>query len=91
MAPEVKVVLYDLAGDELTAGLLDGSLHLAVMIERTDAASIGLHYEELRPLSRRGAGAPVRKPQIDTRSQGRGRTAGSIPAAWLFGVLQDLG
>jgi len=61
MAPEVKVVLYDLAGDELTAGLLDGSLHLAVMIERTDAASIGLHYEELRPLSRRGAGAPVRK------------------------------
>ena len=36
-APEVKVVLHDLAGDELTAGLLDGSLHLAVMIERTDA------------------------------------------------------
>ena len=47
-APEVKVVLHDLAGDELTAGLLDGSLHLAVMIERTDAESIGLHYEELR-------------------------------------------
>jgi DNA-binding transcriptional LysR family regulator len=47
-APEVKVVLHDLAGDELTAGLLDGSVHLAVMIERTDAASIGLHYEELR-------------------------------------------
>src|ERR1700751_5447113 len=48
MVPEVKIFLHDLAGDELTAGLLDGSLHLAVMIKRTDAASIGLHYEELR-------------------------------------------
>ena len=47
-APEVEVVLHDLTGDELTAGLLDGSLHLAVMVERTDAESIGLHYEELR-------------------------------------------
>lgn len=46
--PGVKVTLHDLAGDELTTGLLNGSLHLAMMAERTDMTAIGLQYEELR-------------------------------------------
>jgi DNA-binding transcriptional LysR family regulator len=46
--PGVKVTLHDLAGDELTAGLLNGSLQLAVMVERADADALGLHYEELQ-------------------------------------------
>jgi DNA-binding transcriptional LysR family regulator len=46
--PGVKIVLHDLAGDELNAGLLDGSLHLAVMVERADEGSLGLKFEELR-------------------------------------------
>jgi DNA-binding transcriptional LysR family regulator len=46
--PGVKIILHDLAGDELNAGLLDGSLQLAVMVERADETSLGLRFEELR-------------------------------------------
>jgi len=48
LVPGVKVILHDLAGDELNAGLLDGALQLAVMVERPDESAIGLHFEELR-------------------------------------------
>jgi DNA-binding transcriptional LysR family regulator len=47
-APRVKVVLHDLAGDELCAGLLAGSLELAVMVQPTGASADGLAFEELR-------------------------------------------
>jgi DNA-binding transcriptional LysR family regulator len=47
-APRVKVVLHDLAGDELCAGLLDGSLEVAVMAQPTGALAAGLAFEELR-------------------------------------------
>lgn len=46
--PGVKIVLHDLAGDELNAGLVDGSLHLAVMVEQANEISLGLKFEELR-------------------------------------------
>jgi len=45
--PGVKVILHDLAGDELIGGLREGSLHMAVMAERIGAASLGLRFEEL--------------------------------------------
>jgi DNA-binding transcriptional LysR family regulator len=45
--PGVKVILHDLAGDEIIGGLLDGSLHLAVMAERIGATALGLRFEEL--------------------------------------------
>lgn len=48
IAPGVKVVLHDLAGDELMTGLLDGSLELAVTVEHTEEAATGINYEELR-------------------------------------------
>ena len=47
-APGVKVTLHDLAGDELIAGLLDGSLELAVTVEHTEEGGAGILYEELR-------------------------------------------
>ncbi|GEP42969.1 LysR family transcriptional regulator [Brevifollis gellanilyticus] len=47
-APSVKVVLHDLAGDELTSGLHDGSLELAVMIQPSLESGAGLEFEELR-------------------------------------------
>lgn len=47
-APGVKVILHDLAGDELIAGLLNGSLELAVTVEHTDDAEAGIEFEELR-------------------------------------------
>lgn len=46
--PVVKITLHDLAGDELSAGLVDGSLQLAVMVERLDEASLGISFEELQ-------------------------------------------
>ena len=46
--PAVKVILREVTGDELTAGLLDGSLHLGVTVERMDEAALGLVFEELR-------------------------------------------
>jgi DNA-binding transcriptional LysR family regulator len=46
--PGVRVVLHDLAGDEMTEGVLDGTLHLAVMVERFGGMPNGLTFEELR-------------------------------------------
>lgn len=48
LAPGVKVILHDLAGDELMMGLLDGLLELALTVEHTDEAATGIEYEELR-------------------------------------------
>ncbi|HEY5894339.1 MAG TPA: LysR substrate-binding domain-containing protein [Chthoniobacterales bacterium] len=47
-APRVRVILHDLAGDELIAGLLDGTLELAVTVEHTDESVPGIEFEELR-------------------------------------------
>jgi DNA-binding transcriptional LysR family regulator len=45
--PHVKVVLHDLAGDELCTGLLEGPLQLAVMVQPTGGSAAGLAFEEL--------------------------------------------
>lgn len=58
-APQVKVVLHDLAGDEIVTGLLDGSLELAVMVEPTDESVAGLEFEELRRYPFRVATSPA--------------------------------
>jgi DNA-binding transcriptional LysR family regulator len=50
-APRVKVILHDLAGDELIEGLLNGTLELAVMGKHTDEAATGIEFEELRRYS----------------------------------------
>lgn len=47
-APQVRVVLHDLAGDELVAGLQEGSLELALMVQPTGVQEEGLEFEELR-------------------------------------------
>lgn len=47
-APRVKVVLHDLAGDELIAGLLNGTLELAITVRYTDGSATGTEFEELR-------------------------------------------
>lgn len=47
-APQVRVVLHDLAGDELVAGLLEGSLELALMVQPTGAQVDGIEFEVLR-------------------------------------------
>jgi DNA-binding transcriptional LysR family regulator len=47
-APGVKVTLHDLAGDELCAGLHQGLLEIAVMIEPSAESAVGLHFEELK-------------------------------------------
>jgi DNA-binding transcriptional LysR family regulator len=46
--PGVKVTLHDLAGDELVANLLAGSLELAVMIQPTGEQQAGITFEMLR-------------------------------------------
>jgi len=46
--PRVKVVLHDLAGDELIAGLLNGTLELAITVRYTDGSATGTEFEELR-------------------------------------------
>lgn len=47
-APGVKVILHDLAGDELSTGLHDGSLEIAVMIQPSAESAAGLEFEELK-------------------------------------------
>ncbi|RBP44385.1 DNA-binding transcriptional LysR family regulator [Roseimicrobium gellanilyticum] len=48
-APRVHVVLHDLAGDEMYAGLREGALHLAITAQSAwDAPITGVAYEELR-------------------------------------------
>lgn len=46
--PRVKISLHDLAGDELYAGLRDGSLDLALIAQSSENAGSGLHFELLR-------------------------------------------
>ena len=49
LAPGVKLVLHDLAGDELVEGLRDGTLDLSLMLRPTEAmAAGGLKFELLR-------------------------------------------
>ncbi|WP_395751385.1 LysR family transcriptional regulator [Prosthecobacter sp.] len=47
-APGVKVVLHDLAGDELCEGLHRGRLEIAVMIQPSAESGAGLEFEELK-------------------------------------------
>ena len=46
--PRVKVMLHDLAGDELVDGLKSGTLELAVLVEPTGEQTAGIEFEELR-------------------------------------------
>lgn len=46
--PGVKVVLHDLAGDELVDGLKNGTLELAVMVAPSGEQMVGLSFESLR-------------------------------------------
>jgi DNA-binding transcriptional LysR family regulator len=49
VAPRVQVVLHDLAGDEMYAGLREGTLHVAITAQSASNAPItGVTYEELR-------------------------------------------
>ena len=47
-APRVRVVLHDLASDEMIARLLDGTLHLGITVEPGAEVSGDIHFEELR-------------------------------------------
>lgn len=47
-APGVKVILHDLASDELCTGLRDGTLQLAVMVQPSEEGAAGMEFEELR-------------------------------------------
>lgn len=47
-SPGVRLVLHDLAGDEIYAGLLNGSLELGVTVEHTEEGATGIEFEELR-------------------------------------------
>ena len=44
----VKVVLHDLSSDELIAGLHNGTLELAVMVQLTGEQTVGIEFELLR-------------------------------------------
>jgi DNA-binding transcriptional LysR family regulator len=46
-APRVRVILHDLASQELIAGLLDGSLDIAITVEQVDEPTAGIEFEEL--------------------------------------------
>lgn len=46
-SPRVKVILHDLAGDELCAGLREGSLELAVTVRHPREEGLGITFEEL--------------------------------------------
>src|SRR5262249_46844683 len=46
--PRVKLVLHDLATDELIAGLRDGNLELAVVVEPIGEQTAGIEFEILR-------------------------------------------
>src|SRR5262245_18592702 len=47
-APRVKVVLHDLASQEIVTGLLGGTLELAVTVEDEGEHPAGIEFEELR-------------------------------------------
>src|SRR6476620_2546843 len=46
--PRVKVVLHDLASDELITGLQNATLELAVMVQLTGEQTAGIEFEVLR-------------------------------------------
>jgi len=46
--PRVKVLLHDLASDELIAGLQSGTLELAIMVQPADDQTAGIQFEVLR-------------------------------------------
>src|SRR5580765_3307238 len=46
--PRVKVLLHDLASDELIAGLQNGTLELAIMVQPAGDLAAGIQFEVLR-------------------------------------------
>jgi DNA-binding transcriptional LysR family regulator len=46
--PRVKVLLHDLSSDELIAGLRDGTLELAIMVQAGGEQTVGIQFEVLR-------------------------------------------
>ena len=46
--PRVKLVLHDLSTDELIAGLRDGTLELAIMVQPIGEQTAGIEFETLR-------------------------------------------
>lgn len=46
--PSVKLVLHDLSTDELIAGLRDGTLELAIMVQPIGEQTAGIEFETLR-------------------------------------------
>jgi DNA-binding transcriptional LysR family regulator len=46
--PRVKVLLHDLASDELIAGLQNGTLELAIMVQPADDLTTGIQFEVMR-------------------------------------------
>lgn len=46
--PRVKVLLHDLSSDELIAGLRNGTLELAIMVEPIGEQTVGIEFEVLR-------------------------------------------
>ena len=48
VVPGVKVLLHDLSSDELIAGLRDGTLELAIMVEPAGEQTTGIEFEVLR-------------------------------------------
>lgn len=57
-APGVHIKLHDLSGDEQIAGLLDGSLDLALMVEDTQESGSRIVFEPLRQYKYCAAMAP---------------------------------
>jgi DNA-binding transcriptional LysR family regulator len=47
-APRVKLVLHDLSTDELIAGLRNGTLELAIMVQPIGGQTAGIEFETLR-------------------------------------------
>jgi len=46
--PRVKVLLHDLSSDQLIAGLRNGTLELAIMVEPIGEQTVGIEFEVLR-------------------------------------------
>src|SRR5438552_8428515 len=46
--PRVKVLLHDLSSDELIAGLQNGTLELAIMVQPADDLTTGIQFEVMR-------------------------------------------
>src|SRR5262245_43163649 len=46
--PQVKLVLHDRSTDELVAGLRDGDLELAIMVQPIGEQTVGIEFEALR-------------------------------------------